>query len=96
MAKQAIELPVLSRAELEAAVDACAKCTAANKAKEVAEKARDHALAQIFFKMGFTSLDEVKALGPKVLANMIKQRLGKAFNFEGALAEVAIKPTSEG
>ena len=96
MAKPAVVLPVLTRAELEAAADACAKCTAANKAKEVAEKARDGALAQIFFKMGFTSLDEVKALHPKTLAKMITERTGKAFNFEGALAEFAIKNTSEG
>ncbi len=96
MSKLIIQLPVLTRAELEAAATACAKCTAANKAKEVAEKARDGALAQIFFKIGFTSLEEVKALSPKVLATTIRQRAGKAFHFDGALAEFAIKNTSEG
>jgi hypothetical protein len=96
VAKQAIALPVLTRAELETAAEACAKCTAANKAKEVAEKARDGALAQIFFKMGFTSLEEVKSLSPTNLAKLIKARAGKSFSYDGDLAEFAVKNTSEG
>ena len=91
-----IALPVLTRSELEAAAVACAKCTAANKAKEVAEKARDGALAQIFFKMGFGSLDEVKGLSPKTLARLITTRVGKSFCFDGGLGEFAVKNTSEG
>jgi hypothetical protein len=97
MAKAKLDLPVLTRAELEAAQIACANATEAGRAKGAAEKARDHALAKVFFKMGFLSLDEVKALSPDELAEAIEQRVGKCFHLDkDAFAEFALAKTSQG
>jgi hypothetical protein len=96
MAKQ-MNLPVLTKAELEAARMACANCAVASKMMAAAEKEKSGALAQIFFKMGFLNMDEVKCLEPAALADVIERRVGKAFQLEPkAFAEFAVVKTSQG
>lgn len=95
--KQRPELPVLTRAELEAARVACAECKEADKVAAAAKKAKEGALAQIFFKMGFSTMDEVKFLEPNELADAIERRVGEVFELDAkAFAEFAIVKTSQG
>lgn len=97
MAKVKVELPVLTFDELEAARAACVNAAEAGKAKAAADKEKDAAMGQVFFKMGFVNLDEVKALSPEELAKAIGQRAGKCFRLEGeAVAEFALQKTSQG
>jgi hypothetical protein len=92
-----IILPVLTKDELEAAREACALATEAGRAKTVADKTRDGALAQVFYKMGFQNLDEVKALSPAELSAEIQRRVGKMFRLDAdAFAEFALQKTSQG
>jgi hypothetical protein len=97
MAKAKVELPVLTKAELDAAREACTDCKMADRVAAEAKKVRDGALAQVFFKLGFASMDEVKALEPAVLAHEIDRRVGSIFEIEGkAFAEFAIQKSSQG
>jgi hypothetical protein len=97
MAKLKPELPILTNAELEAAREACAVCTAADRAAAAAKKEKEGALAQVFFKMGFPNMDEVKALEPAVLADTIERRVGTVFQLESkAFAAFALQKTSQG
>lgn len=90
-------LPELTADEVQAAKAACSKARRMAGASRAADKARDAALAQIFFKMGFANFDEVKALSPERISAEIQKRAGVAFSFESADArEFAILKTWEG
>ena len=87
-------LPELTAKEVKEAKTACANYSRLYRAQKAAEKARDAALAQIFFKMGFSTLDEVKGLSPERLAAEIHKRAGRAFSFDAPAArEFAILKT---
>lgn len=95
--KLAPALPQVTAEEVEAAKKACANARRLYGVHRGAERARDAALAQIFFKMGFTALDEVKAMAPERLAAEIQKRAGVAFSFDSAGArEFAVLKTWQG
>ncbi len=75
-------LPQVTAEEVQAAKAACADYRRLCCATERAEKARDNALAQIFLRMGFAGLDEVKAMNPERLTAEIQKRAGIAFSFD--------------
>ena len=80
-------LPQVTAEEVESAKKACANARRLYGAHKSAERARDAALAQLFFKMGFPSLDEVKAMSPERLTAEIQRRTGVSFSFESVQAE---------
>jgi hypothetical protein len=95
--KLAPALPQVTAEEVEAAKKACVNAKRLYGVHRGAEKARDAALAQIFFKMGFTGLDEVKAMAPDRLAAEMQKRAGVAFSFDSAEArEFAVLKTWQG
>ena len=95
--KLAPALPQVTAEEVEAAKKACANARRLYGVHRGAERARDAALAQIFFKMGFTALDEVKAMAPERLAAEIQKRAGVEFSFDSAEArEFAVLKTWQG
>jgi hypothetical protein len=75
-------LPQITADEVQVAKTACASARRLYRAQQAAEKARDAALFQLFFKMGFSSLDEVKAMSPERLTAEVKRREGISFSFE--------------
>jgi hypothetical protein len=90
-------LPQLTAEEIAKAKKACAEFRRLYRAQAAAERARDAALFQIFFKMGFASLDEVKGMSPERLAAEISRRDGISFAFENAEARsFAVLKTWEG
>jgi len=90
-------LPQLTAEEVAKAKKACAEARRLYRAHSTAERMRDAALHQIFFKMGFASLDEVKSMGPDRLAAEISRRSGIVFEFENSDArEFAVLKTWEG
>ena len=84
------ELPQVTAEEVQAAKAACANFGRLYRAQKAAEKARDAALFQLFFKMGFTSLDEVKAMSPERLAAEIQRRAGVSFSFDSDQARAFV------
>jgi hypothetical protein len=95
--KIAPALPQLTAEEVQAAKTACANFRRLYRAQAAAERARDAALYQIFFKMGFASLDEVKAMSPERLSAEIQRRAGVSFSFGSDQArEFTILKTWEG
>ena len=90
-------LPQVTEEEVQAAKSACTNFSRLYRAQKSAERARDAALAQIFFKMGFTSLEEVKAMSPERLTAEIHKRAGIAFSFNSPKAtQFAILKTWSG
>src|SRR6266478_3029895 len=90
-------LPTLTAEEVEAAKIGCARYIRLDRARRAAEKARDAALFQIFFKMGFASLEEVKALSPERLTVEIQKRADVSFSFDSDKArEFAVLKTWAG
>lgn len=75
-------LPQVTATEVELAKKACANARRLYGAHKGAERARDAALGQLFFKMGFPSLDEVKAMSPERLTAEIRKRTGVTFSFD--------------
>ena len=75
---------IVTKVEIETAINAIAKATAAGKMKYAADKARDAALTIVFEKMlGVKTLDEVKNLNEEQMANLLAQRTkDKAFSIE--------------
>jgi hypothetical protein len=90
-------LPQVTADEVQTAKTACANFRRLYRAQASAEKSRDAALFQIFFKMGFTTLDEVKAMSPERLTAEIERRTGVSFSFESDQArQFTILKTWEG
>jgi hypothetical protein len=77
-----LALPAITAEEVQAAKKACAASSRLYRAQRAEEKKRDAALFQLFFKMGFASLEEVKAMSPERLAAEIQRRQGVSFSFE--------------
>ena len=99
MASRSIKpaLPQVTAKEVTLAKKACARARVLYAAQKAAERARDAALAQVFFKMGFTSLEEVKAMTPERLTAEIQKRAGVSFSFDSAEAsQFAILKTWNG
>jgi hypothetical protein len=95
--KLALALPQVTAEEVVLAKKACANARRLYGVQKGAEKARDAALAQVFFKMGFSSLDDVKAMAPERLAAEIQKRAGVEFSFDSAEArEFAVLKTWQG
>jgi hypothetical protein len=90
-------LPQVTAEEVKTAKTACANFRRLYRAQAAAERARDAALHQIFFKMGFASLEEVKAMSPERLTAEIERRTGASFSFDSDQArEFTILKTWEG
>ena len=80
-------LPLVMAEEVDTAKKACTRARGLYGALRSAERARDAALGQLFFKMGFSSLDEVKAMSPERLTAEIQRRTGVSFSFESPQAQ---------
>jgi hypothetical protein len=92
-----VVLPQVTAEEVKTAKKACAEFRRLYRAQAAAERARDAALHQVFFKMGFASLDEVKAMSPERLTAEIQRRESVSFAFDSPGArEFTILKTWEG
>jgi hypothetical protein len=90
-------LPQVTAEEVQAAKKACVRAKQLYRAQQSAERDRDAALFQIFFKMGFSSLDDVKAMSPERLRAEIERRASVSFSFESDEAkDFTILKTWEG
>jgi hypothetical protein len=89
------QLTVLA-SEVQEAMLAGKRFQGAYRSMKAAESVRETALDALFRKMGFSGLDEVKALSPKKLRALIVKRLGKVFEFESAEPGFALLKTWEG
>lgn len=76
------DLPQVTAEEVEAAKKACMRARSLYAAQKAAERARDAAMAQLFFKMGFSGLEQVKAMSPERLTAEIQRRAGVSFSFD--------------
>ena len=92
--KNVSNLPVLMAEEVNRAKAACTNYSRLYRAQKSAEKERDACLAQMFIKMGFRDLDEVKSMTPERLGAEIQKRTGVAFTFDSQEArEFAVLKT---
>jgi hypothetical protein len=95
--KPVSELPQVTAEEVKAAKTACAGFRRLYRAQAAAERKRDAALFQLFFKMGFASLEEVKLMSPERLTAEIQRREGISFSFDSPAArEFTVLKTWEG
>jgi len=95
--KLAPALPQVTAEEVRTAKKACAEFQRLYRAQAAAERSRNAALFQIFFKMGFSTLDEVKLMSPERLAAEIERRESVSFAFDSEDArQFTILKTWEG
>jgi hypothetical protein len=94
--KPAAPLSVVLASEVQEAMLAGKRFQGAYRGMKAAESIREAALEALFVKMGFSGLDEVKALSPRKLRAAISKRLGKVFEFESADPGFMLLKTWEG